>query len=137
MDTVPVQEGEIAESRDDDEEDAPELYDAADSSSDNESYVPEDESNIELEDFEEEPLEDNDEDEDDGPAPKQSNRNRAQVEQFVPNQRSYMHASVSDELRIHLINPNMFHPMTVRQFGTKPPSAPINEIPQTTSKHAF
>ena len=57
VDVVPAQEGEIEEPRDDDDDEAPDLYNAADSS-DDESYAPEHESDVELEDFEEEPLED-------------------------------------------------------------------------------
>ena len=129
VDVVPAQEGEIEEPRDDDDDEAPDLYNAADSS-DDESYAPEHESDVELEDFEEEPLEDDNEQDEDGTAPRRSNRSRAPVQQFVPNQRSYMHASVSEKPRIQLLNPNMFHPMAVRQFGMKTPSTPVNEVPQ-------
>jgi hypothetical protein len=104
------------EEEDEDNEGAPQLDDAADSS-DDETFTPDDESDIELEEFEEEPLED--ENDDDQQAPRRSQRNRTPIEQFVPNQSSYMHAAVTNEPRIQVINPKMFDPMAVRQFGLK------------------
>ena len=111
----PLNPGNYPESDDEDSQAPPDLIDGADSS-DDESYAPDDQEDIELEDVEEEPLEDEPEN-----APRRSRRNRTERDFFVPNQRSYMHVGVTSEPRVQVINPKMFNPMAVRQFGIKKP----------------